>query len=54
MLDAHLARGGAAIVATHLPVSPSAGRVRELRLDAFAPRRTAATATRAEQGAPAR
>ncbi|MFN9773848.1 MAG: heme ABC exporter ATP-binding protein CcmA [Burkholderiales bacterium] len=54
MLDAHLARGGAAIVATHLPVSPSAGRVRELRLDAFAPRRAAATATRAEHGAPAR
>jgi len=41
MLDAHLARGGAAIVATHLPVAPGAGRVRELRLDAFAPRRGA-------------
>jgi len=37
MLDAHLARGGAAIVATHLPVAVGAGRVRELRLDAFAP-----------------
>ncbi len=42
MLDAHLARGGAAIVATHLPVAPESGRVRELRLDAFVPRRTAA------------
>jgi heme exporter protein A len=39
MLDAHLARGGAAIVATHLPVAPESGRVRELRLDAFVPRR---------------
>ncbi len=52
MLDAHLARGGAAIVATHLPVSPSAGRLRELRLDAFAPKRGAAA--RAVEEAPAR
>ncbi len=41
MLDAHLARGGAAIVATHLPVAPAAGCVRELRLDAFSPQRAA-------------
>lgn len=41
MLEAHLARGGAAIVATHLPVSPESGRVRELRLEAFAPQRAA-------------
>jgi heme exporter protein A len=35
MLDAHLGRGGAAIVATHLPLAAGAGaRVRELRLDA--------------------
>jgi heme exporter protein A len=54
MLDAHLARGGAAIVATHLPVAPAAGRVRELRLDAFAPRLAATPATRADNGAPAR
>jgi heme exporter protein A len=33
MLDAHLARGGAAIVATHLPLAAGAGRTRELRLD---------------------
>jgi heme exporter protein A len=44
LLAAHLARGGAALVATHLPVAPSSGRVRELRLDAFAPRRSAAAA----------
>jgi heme exporter protein A len=37
MLDAHLARGGGAIVATHLPVVAGSGRVRELRLDTFAP-----------------
>jgi heme exporter protein A len=54
MLDAHLARGGAAIVATHLPVASAAGRVRELRLDAFAPRRAAAPATLADDGAFAR
>ena len=39
LLDAHLARGGAAIVATHLPVEPGTGRAHELRLDDFAPRR---------------
>jgi heme exporter protein A len=48
MLDAHLARGGAAIVATHLPVAPAAGRIRELRLDAFSPRRGAAARADAE------
>jgi heme exporter protein A len=41
MLDAHLARGGAAIVATHLPVVPESGRVRVLELGAFAPKRAA-------------
>ncbi|HYF59282.1 MAG TPA: heme ABC exporter ATP-binding protein CcmA [Burkholderiaceae bacterium] len=41
MLDAHAAAGGAAIVATHLPIAPGAARVRELRVDAFAPRRAA-------------
>jgi heme exporter protein A len=46
MLDAHLARGGAAIIATHLPVAPGAGRVRELRLDAFAPRRATSPGAR--------
>ena len=45
MLGEHLARGGAAIVATHLPVAPESGRVQELRLDAFAPRRGGASAT---------
>jgi heme exporter protein A len=44
MLGEHLARGGAAIVATHLPVAPESGRVQELRLDAFAPRRGSASA----------
>jgi heme exporter protein A len=44
MLGEHLARGGAAIVATHLPVAPESGRVDELRLDAFAPRRGSASA----------
>ncbi|RPH43898.1 MAG: heme ABC exporter ATP-binding protein CcmA [Burkholderiales bacterium] len=39
MLAEHLARGGAAIVATHLPVAPDTGRIDELRLDDFAPRR---------------
>jgi heme exporter protein A len=43
MLGRHLARGGAAIVATHLAVVPDGGRVRELRLDDFAARRTADT-----------
>lgn len=40
MLGRHLARGGAAIVATHLAIVPEGGRVRELRLDDFAARRT--------------
>ena len=44
MLGEHLARGGAAIVATHLPVAPESGRVQELRLEAFAPRRGGAGA----------
>jgi heme exporter protein A len=44
MLGEHLARGGAAIVATHLPVAPEFGRVQELRLEAFAPRRGGAGA----------
>ncbi len=44
MLGEHLARGGAAIVATHLPVAPESGHVDELRLDAFAPRRGSASA----------
>ena len=44
MLGEHLARGGAAIVATHLPVAPESGRVDELRLEAFAPRRGGAGA----------
>jgi heme exporter protein A len=44
MLGEHLARGGVAIVATHLPVAPESGRVDELRLDAFAPRRASAGA----------
>jgi hypothetical protein len=35
----HLARGGAAIVATHLPITPSEGVARELALEPFAPRR---------------
>jgi heme exporter protein A len=39
MLGRHLARGGAAIVATHLAIAPEGGRVRELRVDTFAPRR---------------
>lgn len=43
MLGEHLARGGAAIVATHLPVAPESGRVDELRLEAFAPRRGSAS-----------
>jgi heme exporter protein A len=42
LLDAHLARGGAAVAATHLPIAPPSGRVHELRIDAFAPRRAAA------------
>lgn len=48
MLAAHLARGGAALVATHLPVRPDTGRVTELRIDDFAPRRAAPAATHAE------
>jgi heme exporter protein A len=52
MLGEHLARGGAAIVATHLPVAPESGRVQELRLEAFAPRRgRAGTAVPAEAAA---
>lgn len=52
MLGEHLARGGAAIVATHLPVAPESGRVQELRLEAFAPRRGGAgTAVPAEAAA---
>lgn len=39
LLGRHLARGGAAIVATHLPIAPIEGMVRELHLDTFAPRR---------------
>jgi heme exporter protein A len=39
LLGRHLARGGAAIVATHLPIAPAEGMVRELHLDTFAPRR---------------
>lgn len=39
LLGRHLARGGAAIVATHLPIAPHQGVVRDLHLDAFAPRR---------------
>ena len=39
LLGRHLARGGAAIVATHLPIAPSEGVVRELHLEPFAPRR---------------
>ena len=49
MLTAHLQRGGAALVATHLPVAPGAGRTRELRLDAFAPRRSAFAAAAGEE-----
>jgi heme exporter protein A len=44
MLGEHLSRGGAAIVATHLPVAPKSGRVDELCLGAFAPRRGGASA----------
>jgi heme exporter protein A len=52
MLGEHLARGGAAIVATHLPVAPESGRVDALHLDAFAPRRGGArAATPAEAAA---
>ncbi len=39
LLGRHLARGGAAIVATHLPIAPSEGVVRELHLEPYAPRR---------------
>ena len=39
LLGRHLARGGAAIVATHLPIAPHQGVVHDLHLDAFAPRR---------------
>jgi len=39
LLGRHLARGGAAIVATHLPIAPHQGILRDLQLDAFAPRR---------------
>ena len=39
LLGRHLARGGAAIVATHLPITPSEGVARELALEPFAPRR---------------
>lgn len=35
LLAAHAARGGAAMVATHLPVQADGARVRELRLDAY-------------------
>jgi heme exporter protein A len=48
MLAAHLARGGAALVATHLPVRPDTGRVTELRIDDFAPRRAVPAAAAAE------
>ena len=37
LLSAHLARGGSAIVATHLPLLTSAGRQRTLALAPFAP-----------------
>jgi heme exporter protein A len=53
LLGAHLGRGGAAIVATHLPVAPDTGRVDELRLDAFVPRRGAGRGHRAETDAAA-
>jgi heme exporter protein A len=53
LLGAHLGRGGAALVATHLPVQPGTGRVTELRIDDFAPRRVPppAGATLASQAA---
>lgn len=51
LLAAHLARGGAAIVATHLPVAPAGVRVSELALDTFAPRRR--DPARVDAGSPA-
>jgi heme exporter protein A len=39
LLGRHLARGGAAIVATHLPIAPTQGKARELHLEPFTPRR---------------
>lgn len=53
MLGHHLARGGAAIVATHLAVVPEGGRMRELRLDDFAPHRPTDAPTDAPAASPA-
>jgi heme exporter protein A len=44
LLAQHLAAGGAAIVATHLPVDAGGGRVRELRLDGVRAERVAQAA----------
>jgi len=41
LLDAHLSRGGAAIVATHLPISTTGGPRSVLNLQDFAPKRHA-------------
>ena len=37
LLGEHLGRGGAALVATHLPVQPGQGEIADLAIDAFAP-----------------
>lgn len=45
LISRHLARGGAAIVATHLPIAPESGQRIELHLDAFQPVRQASAHT---------
>lgn len=54
LLARHLARGGAAIVATHLPIAPDGVRTRTLHVDAFRPRRRAGAPADAAEAAPAR
>ena len=53
LLDTHLSRGGAAIVATHLPISTTTGQRTVLQLQDFAPQRPARRAPPGLPGASA-
>lgn len=54
LLARHLARGGGAIVATHLPIAPDGVRARTLHVDAFRPRRRTDAQADAAEPAPVR
>jgi heme exporter protein A len=54
LLARHLVRGGAALVATHLPIAPDGVRTRTLHVDAFRPRRAARRADDAAEAAAVR